>query len=768
MTEFKKYNYIDLFAGAGGFSEGFLQAEYKNKVFDFILASDINQNCELTHHFRYNRQLGLDIGFLTEDITTDDFIKKLTEHLNEKGLKSSEVDVITGGPPCQSFSLAGERKKNDKKDDLFFYYLKVIEVLKPKYFVMENVEGILTKYNGEIKERIINNIENIIDYKHLKEFKNQLNNFVKSNSDKIKSDNKLYQIKKCIDKLDIEIKKEEELNRQIELHDKLIIQLNELYKDNKKDYELIIDSINLNKKEINIRKEEEYFNDLINKYEKIIRNREEITVEDRNYIKQAINLFKRVDKIENIRELTKKEIHHNKLKGTDYKELFDSIIDDLSTDGIYELFCEKLNEVEEKLSYTPKDLGELIYEITGKLLNTEEEFSKIISDGLKTTSKKLFYPKANFQEFISNRLSNFNNKLISAEDNLIDILSDELENIKQTVLRSNIKQELNQIKLAIDVILESPMETIKRAMSILEEYFNSDELKKLNKYKSNVSLYNIDKPIILNASDFGVPQDRRRVVYIGCRNDQKLINKITPFIDNEKEKVTVYEALDDLNCIGIGESQTSYKTNIEEVINDMTPKRNIFGELEEKNSKNHKSSKYQTYIEWSRKGRLNPERFPNLDKIEYCSANAVEEVNDKNIKVVELANHETSNHSQKVQDRYKFIRQYGSIEEAREKHKGHKALRTRKRNYSLLNKEGQSPTVLTIPDDFIHYGDDRSPTVREMARLQSFDDSFVFQGKRTTGGKRRAYEIPQYTQVGNAVPPLVAHGIALEILKNIK
>jgi DNA (cytosine-5)-methyltransferase 1 len=75
---------------------------------------------------------------------------------------------------------------------------------------------------------------------------------------------------------------------------------------------------------------------------------------------------------------------------------------------------------------------------------------------------------------------------------------------------------------------------------------------------------------------------------------------------------------------------------------------------------------------------------------------------------------------------------------------------------------------MTIGDDYTHYGADRSLTVREMARLQSFDDSFVFQGKRTTGGDRRKFETPQYTQVGNAVPPLMAHAIALEILKNIK
>lgn len=59
-------------------------------------------------------------------------------------------------------------------------------------------------------------------------------------------------------------------------------------------------------------------------------------------------------------------------------------------------------------------------------------------------------------------------------------------------------------------------------------------------------------------------------------------------------------------------------------------------------------------------------------------------------------------------------------------------------------------------------------TVRELARLQSFDDSFEFLGKRTTGGKERKKELPQYTQVGNAVPPLLAKAIAEEIMKVLK
>lgn len=80
----------------------------------------------------------------------------------------------------------------------------------------------------------------------------------------------------------------------------------------------------------------------------------------------------------------------------------------------------------------------------------------------------------------------------------------------------------------------------------------------------------------------------------------------------------------------------------------------------------------------------------------------------------------------------------------------------------------QSPTVVTLPDDFIHYHRHRALTVREMARLQSFDDSFVFQGKRTTGGDKRKSETPQYTMVGNAVPPLMAKAIANKILEVIQ
>ncbi|OQO72030.1 DNA (cytosine-5-)-methyltransferase [Enterococcus faecalis] len=91
------------------------------------------------------------------------------------------------------------------------------------------------------------------------------------------------------------------------------------------------------------------------------------------------------------------------------------------------------------------------------------------------------------------------------------------------------------------------------------------------------------------------------------------------------------------------------------------------------------------------------------------------------------------------------------------------AIFTKKGIRTRLDVENVSPTMVTLPDDFIHPYFNRILTVREMARLQSFDDSFEFLGKRTTGGSQRALETPQYTQVGNAVPPLLARAIAEEV-----
>jgi DNA (cytosine-5)-methyltransferase 1 len=96
-----------------------------------------------------------------------------------------------------------------------------------------------------------------------------------------------------------------------------------------------------------------------------------------------------------------------------------------------------------------------------------------------------------------------------------------------------------------------------------------------------------------------------------------------------------------------------------------------------------------------------------------------------------------------------------------------KGVRMTQRECTLFGMSGLTPmdpdaashTLTSLPDDFLHYNEPRVLTVRESARIQSFPDWYQFQGKYTTGGKVRKHECPRYTQVANAVPPLLAEVI---------
>lgn len=93
---------------------------------------------------------------------------------------------------------------------------------------------------------------------------------------------------------------------------------------------------------------------------------------------------------------------------------------------------------------------------------------------------------------------------------------------------------------------------------------------------------------------------------------------------------------------------------------------------------------------------------------------------------------------------------------------------TKKQTQKALIFDQPAPAALSIPDDACHYDEQqlRTLTVREMARIQSFPDGFVFRSKITTGGQMRKFEVPQYTQVGNAVPPLLGAALG-EVIKAI-
>ena len=352
----------------------------------------------------------------------------------------------------------------------------------------------------------------------------------------------------------------------------------------------------------------------------------------------------------------------------------------------------------------------------------------------------------------------FDNFLTSIEpETIIEKIHTAFNNIKPN---PTFTQEVSQIITALEIFAYSFDECVNGLKPFVVKLSKEKEFEEI---LSHIRLYKIEQPFVALASNYGVPQNRERVLFIGCRKDQKLIENIPPTV-TEKEKVNVFEALHDLDFVGNDDERFDYeKVDLKEQYNGKTEK--MLSLIRKRNADGKPNEKQGlSYAEWSKKGRLNG-RFANA-KHPFYVRNFAELRNNEHL-VVPLHNHKTSKHNEDVTNRLSIILKSGNYNIAKEQ-LVKSGLDSQKRNYSVLLSDSQSPTIMTIPDDFIHFASPRSLTVREMARLQSFDDSFVFQGKRTTGGSDRKFTVPQCTLVGNAIPPLMARAIALIILKNIK
>lgn len=131
-----KHEFIDLFAGAGGMSLGFEMAGFKA-----VSAVELVDIAAETHR----------VNFPECDVHCGD----IAEYSPKKYAKSKKVRVVVGGPPCQGFSVAGKRDPNDPRNKLFREFVRVVDEVRPDYFVMENVPGILTMQKGKVKEAIL-------------------------------------------------------------------------------------------------------------------------------------------------------------------------------------------------------------------------------------------------------------------------------------------------------------------------------------------------------------------------------------------------------------------------------------------------------------------------------------------------------------------------------------------------------------------------------------------------------------------------------------
>ncbi|WP_456044299.1 DNA cytosine methyltransferase [Veillonella sp.] len=252
---------------------------------------------------------------------------------------------------------------------------------------------------------------------------------------------------------------------------------------------------------------------------------------------------------------------------------------------------------------------------------------------------------------------------------------------------------------------------------------------------------------VLNAADYGVPQKRRRVIFIGYREDVTKPSYPSPTVSPDKY-ITLEDAIGDLVVKSGQIEKTKYQI---ESINGRTP--TVEGVpiacTEIKNT------------ELSRQTEIVRERFELFEEGE-TGTNLKKRILSEGIDISDKPNLVSFCANKLELNNVEVIKLFKNKLATKEQVD---ILLTKKNIRQKWSREEPANTVLTIADDFISPWEPRSFSVREMARCQSFDDSFEFLGKRTTGGLRRRVEVPQYTQVGNAVPPLMAKAIAEEILK---
>lgn len=245
---------------------------------------------------------------------------------------------------------------------------------------------------------------------------------------------------------------------------------------------------------------------------------------------------------------------------------------------------------------------------------------------------------------------------------------------------------------------------------------------------------------LVHAKNYGVPQNRPRVLVIGYRND--VWNKY------QQQEIVFGEEpspfLDGGNAVKLGllPETTGEAPSLEELLGDLVDPAFDGGGESPKYISSAKTP-IQRFLRTGLDGKLAGKGAP-------------------------LTEQEYSSHSVKITEKFTYmLENKGEIPEH---------MKTKKFAQRVLprvwNGNGPNITATSLPDDYVHFCQPRVPTVREWARIQTFPDWYQFAGPRTTGGRRRAgdpsaniwdREVPKYTQIGNAVPVLLANSVAKHI-----
>jgi DNA (cytosine-5)-methyltransferase 1 len=233
---------------------------------------------------------------------------------------------------------------------------------------------------------------------------------------------------------------------------------------------------------------------------------------------------------------------------------------------------------------------------------------------------------------------------------------------------------------------------------------------------------------LVDFSEFGIPQKRTRFILVGIRKD--IVNQVNPIkffeqIQAEKEVFLVNK--------GIG-----LTNSLEDAISDLLK----INEIVSPDTSSFKAGLY------------NPIQS-NYQKLLRDKADS--KIPDS---------HRFAKHNEDTLIKFEFILKNAEKNKTLSNELKEK-FNLKKRTIIPLSGKTPTPTITTLPDDYIHYCEPRIFTVREYARIQSFNDWYEFKGKYTTGGKRRTQEVPRYSQIGNAIPPLFGEQAGITLNKII-
>lgn len=242
--------------------------------------------------------------------------------------------------------------------------------------------------------------------------------------------------------------------------------------------------------------------------------------------------------------------------------------------------------------------------------------------------------------------------------------------------------------------------------------------------------YNV-KPHILDFSEYGVPQRRKRFILVGIRKDLGSPENFEKLLMENRDAFLKSKGLKSTNTL-------------QDAISDLLRSN---GEVPSPDRKGFYSGKY---------GNKKLTAYEKLMRGDYPQTHEIAD------------SHSFAKHKPEKMDCYKRLLADYPQRGKRIDGKAREPWGIMQRGITVLDPNAVSPTITGHPDDYLHYCEPRIMTVRECARIQSFPDWYEIKKKYTTGGKMRKVEVPRYTQIGNAIPPLFAELAGIVLKKMLK